>query len=734
MNDSNTQSNFQQMDTEEKQLDIGLYIKAVWQNKWKVVAFTFGVAIIATLFILKLPSIYEAKATLFLTKDNQAPVSMADAFSMDMQSREYLQTQFSILKSETLALQVIEELGLKKLKQFDVKKENSFSLIQAVKSKLENFVGESQNDSVNSVASFDDLKEKAVINWYLSNLSVSPIDRTQLVEIKFQSEDPQLAADISNTLGNVYINSFLNAKMEQTDKAIEWLQSRNIKTSEELAQAEAALQAFINKEQIVSMDSGMQSLNEETLRNLNERLLDVRDQRIRLENILNQTKSAEIIDKGILSQFSESIKITQLSNAELIAEQKFTEISQRYGPKHPKYIAAETELKQVSAKLASQMKAELGDLSQKLSNLKRTEASLQKELSAAETRFLSDSGKEAEFNKLKANVARLTELNDLITKRFKELDITSDFNAENARFIDVAKAPLYPVKPKKMLLLIGVIIASAGFATAVVLLITFLNNTFRRSVEVEEELQAKFLGLVPKIALKKKSTLPLHIYFDKEYRLFTEAVKTIRTGYMLGQLNRESTVTLVTSAVPGEGKTTTSINLAFTFGQMEKVLLIDADLRKPSVAKRFGLPAYQHGLSDVLSGSVNVESCITSDEKSGIDILPAGQYTHNALELFAKGHLSSVIGKLKQEYTKIIIDSAPCQAVSDTLMISKFADSTIFVVKADSTKKQIVKAAVNRIRDAGALIDGVILNSADTSKSNTEYSGYYDYYGYAEEK
>lgn len=722
--------------SEEKQIDIELFVKALWRSKWKIVSFSAGVTIIAALFILRLSPTYEAKATLYIKKENGTPVTTNAAPGMDMGAREYLKTQFGILQSESLALQVIDKLGLADRNadtETNTVESSEDSMLSILKTSVKEFIGAPDN-SVEGRVSKADIKLQETLKWYNRNIVIRPVAFTQLVNISFQAEDPQLAADVVNELGNAYINSFLNAKMEQTDKAIEWLQARSVSVSQDLAKAETELQAFIKQENIVSLDGDIQSLNQDTLKNLNERLLEVRGERIKLENVLNQTQSSDILEAGVLSQFAESAAIQELSKSELEAETLFNEVSRRYGPKHPKYISADTELTQIRTKLIDRVKDELADLKQKLANLRQTEKSLQLELGNVESEFVSGSGKEAELKRLIANVARLNELNELISRRFKELDITSDFNEENARFIDVAKAPLYPIKPKKAKLLAVAGILSFGFAAFVVVLLTFLNNTFRRSVEVEEELKAKFLGIVPKVSMKKNQVLPLHIYFDKEYRSFGEAIKTIRTGHMLGQLDSNNMVTLITSAVPSEGKSTTSVNLSFSFGQMDKVLLIDADLRKPSLAKRFGLPAYQQGLSDILNANVDVATCIVSDSQSGVDLLPAGQYTHNALELFAGDKFSQLLEKLKQKYTKIVIDSAPCQAVSDTLVLAKLADSVIFVVKADATKKQVVKTAVRRLREAGAVLEGVVLNAADVSKQGDEYSGYYDYYGYTEDK
>ncbi|MDG6100070.1 polysaccharide biosynthesis tyrosine autokinase [Alteromonas sp. ZYF713] len=725
MKESNPLINSTETDHNDQQIDISMYLKALWSNKWKILSFTLGVAIIATMLILRMPSIYEASATLFITKDDTTPVTLSDGFSMDMRAREYLKTQFSILQSESLAQDVIDSLDLLDLEKFRENENNEFEFWNETKK----FLGAKNSEKKYGEIDKTELKNQGVLNWYKKNLIVAPVSNTQLVRLSFQSEDPQLAADIVNKLGDSYINSFLDAKMTQTDKAIEWLQKRSLQVNTELAEAENALQNFVNKEQIVNLQSGIQTLNEETLKNINDRLLEVKNERIQLENIISYTNSSEVLDEGLISQLGDSPAIQQLNETELNSERKFLEISQRYGPKHPKYIASIKELQQVREKLAIQVKKEMAELSQKLKNVKQTEVSLELELKNAEGQFLRDGSKESEFRKLKTNVQRLTELRDLISKRFKELDITSDFNSENARFVDKAKRPLVPVKPRKGLILTLVILISSGLASLIVIIITFLNDSFRKTAEIEEHLNAKFLGILPKLKLKK---IPLHIYFDSEFRLFSESIKTIRTGLILNNLDRETSINLVTSAVPGEGKSTTSLNMAFSFAQMEKVLLIDADLRKPTVAKRFGFPSYQRGLSDILNKNISIEECIITDEKSGIDLLPAGQYTTNSLELFSNSNFEDVLVKLKDKYDRIIIDSAPCQAVSDTLVLARFADATIFVVKADSTKKQIVKRAVGRLRDVGASIEGVVLNAADINKNSEEYGGYYDYYGYSQ--
>jgi capsular exopolysaccharide family len=197
-------------------------------------------------------------------------------------------------------------------------------------------------------------------------------------------------------------------------------------------------------------------------------------------------------------------------------------------------------------------------------------------------------------------------------------------------------------------------------------------------------------------------------------------------------LSGDKKVVMVTSSVPKEGKTTVSINLSFAMGQLGKTLLIDADLRKPSVAKRFGLPGFQPGLSNLIAGTHTLDECLCNDVASGIDVITAGSSSPNAQELLMSNNFKEVIDSLRSDYEHIIIDTAPTQAVSDAIIVSEKADTLLYVVKADATNEKLVSSGLERFMRVGKRIDGVILNQVDIKKasSNYAYTGYYDQYGY----
>jgi len=214
---------------------------------------------------------------------------------------------------------------------------------------------------------------------------------------------------------------------------------------------------------------------------------------------------------------------------------------------------------------------------------------------------------------------------------------------------------------------------------------------------------------------------------------FSEAMATIRTGLILSGLDNPHKVLLLTSSVPGEGKTTTAISLAISLGRMEKVLLIDSDMRRPSINRWCSIDEKKAGLSEFVAGTAQLKECIISHDALGVDLLTAGQCPPNPLELLASDRFEKLLRVLENHYDRIIIDSPPVQSVSDSLILSKYAKSVVYVIKAESTRTSVAKAGIARLLKYGAPLTGVVLNQVDTrnaGKYGEDYDGYFDQYGY----
>jgi len=403
-----------------------------------------------------------------------------------------------------------------------------------------------------------------------------------------------------------------------------------------------------------------------------------------------------------------------------------------YGPKHPKIISASAELITVKNNLNKQIKGLITGIEKELNRVTRTVGALENDLNNIRARYQDITRKETQYNQLKREVETNRNIFNTFLSRSKETEVTSDFTSAAARFTDRAYAPNNPSKPNKKLIVMLAFVASFIFAIVMSFIFDALNDTVKTKPDVESKLAQRMLGLLPQVSLPKKSVLPMHAYLDEAYRSFAESVRTFRTSLLLTQLDKQHKIIAVTSTSPGEGKTTTSSNLAISLAQMGKVLLIDGDLRKPAIAKRFEIPVYHPGLTNLIVGTEELSECVHIDEKSGVVIMPSGQIPSNPLELLSNIKFTQLIEHLKSQYDHIIIDTPPTQAVSDALVIAQSADSVIYVVKSDVTRIKPIKAGLERLFEVKAHVAGVVLNQVDMSKSNDEHSyGYYDYHDYS---
>jgi capsular exopolysaccharide synthesis family protein len=321
---------------------------------------------------------------------------------------------------------------------------------------------------------------------------------------------------------------------------------------------------------------------------------------------------------------------------------------------------------------------------------------------------------------------------DSFFTRLKETDQLGGFESANARVLDAARPPIAPSKPQKALIIAAAFLLSSGLGVFLALSLEALNSGIRSTDDVERKLSQRMLGLIPWQPHKKKDDLALRHFFDPGHHMFSESVRTLRTSLQLLNIDKPSQTILVTSSVPKEGKSTVSVNLSFALGQLSKVLLIDTDLRKPSIGKLFSLPGFQPGLANVISGSHSLDECIVADEQSNVDILSAGTLPPNPQELLASKKFTDLMQVLRERYDYIVVDSAPTQAVSDAIVVSKQCDSLVYVVKADSTSDKMINNGLSRFIEVGHRIDGVVLNQVDLKKAKRtgEYSGFYDQYGY----
>jgi len=707
---------------QEEVIDLRQYCRVVDRFKWRIAALSVAVAMLTAMVVFSMTPRYQATATLMIEAAQAKALSIEEVYGLDSSHKEYFLTQFEILKSRKIAERVVERLALTSHAEFDPdQRESGFSLrdwlpfLPAPEPLTEEEARE--------------LKLQQVTDAFARRLTISPVRNTQLVNITFESESPQLAAKVANAVAEVFIESHLEAKLEMTQQATSWLNGRLDGLRTKLEVSEAKLQAFQESEGLVDVE-GVQGLAAQGLNEITTQLMQTRKEMKQAESIhqLVQTRGADPNALASLPEVLNHQVIQDVKKAEVDASRKVSELARRYGPKHPKMIAARDELASVRENLRSEVRQLIAGIENDYETAKANERALERELAHAKGEYQRISRKESRYNELKREVDVNRQLYNAFLTRFKETSETSDFEAANARLTDPATAPRAAAKPKKGLIILLALLTSAMFGVMLAFLVEALNDGIRNPEDIENKLGQCMIGLLPWVKHGKEERLSLGTFFDGDHHSFAEAVRTLRTSLVLSHLEKPAKVISVTSSVPGEGKTTVAENLGFALAQMEKVLLIDADMRRPSVGREFGLPVYHPGLSNLIAGSSQLNECVYHDEKSGLDVIPAGAVPPNPQELLSSPRFAKVLQLLTDTYDRVIIDTAPAQVVSDALIVSRVADSMLYVVKADSTRQKMINNGIGRLLQVGARLDGVVLNQVDTT-SKTSYYG--DYYGYS---
>ncbi|MBH0088497.1 polysaccharide biosynthesis tyrosine autokinase [Pseudoalteromonas sp. NSLLW218] len=723
----------QNLNYNEEVIELNSYINVIKFAKWRILGFAIVATLLAIMVSLTLIPRYIATATLLIEAEQAKAVSFQEVYGLDSNQKEYYLTQFEVIKSDSIAREVITKLNLKSHTDY-IAKPSALSELKRVIKELFPFLNKKDSEilSESDKAEFEMLR---LLSTFKANLSITPIRKTQLVEVSFESSDPKLAALVANTVGEVYIESQMRAKMGITQQASSWLNTRLSQLRIQLDDSEVRLQAYREKQKLVDIE-GIAGLATQELEQISQQLIVARNEKNNLESInrvITEYGNNNLELLGSMPEITSHKVIQDVKREVILVERKLSDLGEVYGPKHPRMISAQAELATVKNNLNKQIKGLITGIEKELNRITRTVSALERDLVKIRAEYQDITRKETQYNQLKREVETNRNIFNTFLSRSKETEVTSDFSSAAARFTDRAYAPNKPAKPNKKLIIILAFIASFGFAVIMSFIFDALNDTVKTKNDVESKLAQRMIGLLPYVPMPKKSVFPIHAYLDDNYRRFAESVRTFRTSLLLTQLERDHKVIAVTSSSPGEGKTTTSANLAMSLAQMGKVLLIDADLRKPSIAKRFDIPVFHPGLSNLIVGTEQLSECVHVDVQSGVAIMPSGQIPSNPLELLSNARFSEVIDGLKAEYNHIIIDTPPTQAVSDALVVAQSTDSVIYVVKSDITRIKHIKAGIERLFESKAHVAGIVLNQVDMSKSKDEHShGYYDYYDYSQ--
>lgn len=700
--------------------DIRQILQVLLCAKWRILLFTLSCVIMTIFVLLNTAPVYRATSTLLIEAQQARAIKIDEVYGFNSMQQEYYLTQFEVLKSRSIAAEVFDELQVSQHPQYQSR--------PSAMSKLKALLNINSDKAPPPDPEYQKyLVRKGQLDKFVNNLSVVPVRRTQLVQIRFSSQDPRLAQAVADSLGNAYINSQLSARFGITQKANNWLGGRVAELRERLEQSELKLEAFRAVNNLVDV-AGITALDKRELENLNEQLGEARARNAESQSFLNlirQFKQDDIARLESLQEITSHPSVQNVKREVLIAERKVVELSNTYGAKHPRMIAANAELATVQQSLRDQILRLMDGVDKEAQAAAQRLEALELRFEALRSRFSGLGGLEADYRRLEREVETNRLLYENFMSRQKETEVSSGFDAPIARFTDLAQLPTVPIKPNKKMTVLLVVFVATGFAMVLVLLTDAFNDTIKSTQDIEKVLKQRALGYLPRINKKLKDNILARLFFSEAHRLYREEAQNIRTSLFLLTLNSEIKTLLITSSVPEEGKTSVALNLGYAFGLLERVLVIEADMRKPTMCEKLNYPLYQSGLANILAGTAQFSECVVRDEETKIDVLTAGAVSLNPLELQASERMRGLLNELKQQYDRIIIDTPPVQAVSDALQLVSLSDAVLMVVKADKTRTAVINNTLARINQAHGNVCGVVLNQMDVSRA--VYYRRYDY-------
>lgn len=728
---------------QKEAVDLRDYLRVIHKRKWTIIICLAFIVITVAIHAFTATPVYEAATRLIIDKENPNVVSIQEVMAVDTSGTDYYQTQYKIIESKTVAREVIKRLRLDESEEFFPKPKNGLisGLIQSVSDTLLSW-----RESIASLLRTDHgvspdtagrpEEDSLLVSSFIGRIGVSPIRNSRLVDISFEAKDPALAATIANTLARAYIDQNLEIRLRAIQDAVSWLHSRIEEEREKVERAEQALLRYKEDHGIITdFSSDVEEVTAQKLAQLNTQVVEAESKRVEAETRYAQAM-AMVSTPDMLDSIPEVLNnelIRQIKSMEVDLYKRMSELSKKYGQKHPRMTAIDSELKTLDKRKAQEVNRVINSLKNEYEVALAKENTFKAALAAQKSESLELNKKAIQYGVLRREAESAKHMYDLLIKRFKETSLTEDMRTGNIRIVDTAEVPNHPVRPKKRLNLLLALIMGLVTGMGLAFFFEYLDNTIKLPEDVKQHLKIPYLGPVPLFASERAGnpddgTHPDLITLHSPRSSASESYRGIRTSILFSSAESAPQVILITSATPKEGKTITTANLAVTMAQAKgKTIILDGDMRRPMIHRLFGVPR-DVGVSNLLVGGVDAREAIIHTRIPNLDIIPCGPLPPNPSEILGSARMLTLLKGLRKLYAHILIDSPPSTAVTDAVVLSKAVDGVVVVVRMGEAAREIVKNGTAQVTAVGSHILGAVLNGVDMNKYGSYYYQYYYYY------
>ncbi|MCU0594045.1 MAG: polysaccharide biosynthesis tyrosine autokinase [Desulfobacterota bacterium] len=724
----------------QDRIDLRDYLRVVLKRKWTIIT-VFAVTVITVMIhAFTATPIYKATTRLIIDKENPNVVSIQEVMAVDASGTDYYQTQYKIIESRSVAAEVVRRLRLDQNEEFSPKPKDDLisnitrSISQAFTSLKNSVFSLFRTEKPSSEGPEQEEVDNKLVSAFINRIEVTPIRNSRLVDISFEATDPALAAKIANSLAAAFIDQNLDTKLRAVQDAVKWLHSRIEEERKKVEKAEQALLKYKEKHDIITdFSSDVEKVTAQKLAQLNTQVVEAESKRVEAETRYQQAAALsgapDMLDS--IPEVLNNDLIRQIKAMEVDLYKRMSELSKKYGEQHPQMQAIESELKTLQKRKGQEITRVINSLRSEYKVAEAREKSLKASLEKQKRESLDLNQKAIEYTVLQREAESAKQMYELLIKRFKETSLTEDMRTGNIRIIDRAQVPKTPVRPKKALNILLAVLLGMISGVGLSFFFEYLDNTIKLPEDIQRYLHVPYLGPVPAMVMngnpetrEKPELATLH----SPKSTASEAYRGIRTGILFSSAEKQPQVLLISSAAPQEGKTSTALNLAISMAQAGgKTVLLDCDMRKPSLHKILGYPR-DKGLSSILVGNCELRDALITTQVPNLDIIPCGPIPPNPSEILGSPKMSKLIEFLRKSYSKIIIDSPPITAVTDAVVLGRLVDGTVLVIRAGDTPREIVKNGLSQLKGVNSPILGAVLNGVDMDRDGYYYYQYYYYY------
>lgn len=722
-------------DDDQEGINLADYLHMLRRHKWGILFITLVAAVIGWVNALRAVPIYQASTKLLVEPYLPQLINFKNIQASPLVWYFY-ETQYEVIRSRAVLEGVVDELGL----------------VETAKDQKPG--ASAETGSASTSAASDEIPwwgywrewlpqdlllaepkplrtlspRDSWVQRIAGGLSVQGGKESQIISIAYSSADPEQAASIANAVARAYIAFGLESRLNSTKEATSWLRQRLEELRRKLDESEKALQDYQAREGLMVDSEGQDQIIGAKLGSLTSELVNAQTSRreagLRYGSI---QRAAKVSQARVVALLNEP-DLSRLQDTTASRRKKLQDLYQRYGDKHPKIIAAKSDLAQATERLDAEISAAVERVRKDYDLARAREAEIARIIERQQAEISDIKGKAYTLSKLEREVASNRQLYETFLERFKEVDVAGEYDLSNVRVLEEATIPLYPYKPDKK----RILLTAVGIGVLLGILFVFvrehLSNAFRTKEDIESRLNLAVLGIVPSVRRSHRKG-PLERYLVNNPRSeFAESVNHIRTGIVFSDIDNPPSSILVTSAVASEGKSTLAANLALSYRQRGRTILVDGDLRKGRVSEIFGLKG-RAGLTELVAGDTQLQDCVVQDEEvENLYILGAGAAPPNPLEVVSSQKLARTMEILRERFDYLIIDGSPVLPVSDSVVLGHLVDSILLVVKADNTSRHVVSDALARLKNAHLQPIGVVLSQLKQRELHA-YAKYYGYYG-----